>query len=892
MLRSYGSMLVLVCLLGGRETIFAEPVDYTRQVKPLLTARCYACHGALQQKSGLRVDTAKLLEKGGNGGPAIVARSSQDSPLIERVTAVDTTRMPPSSEGETLSTSEIAMLKSWIDQGAVAPPDESPEASPREHWAYCPPVSPRVPDIPGYKVPSRNAVDAFLAAGWTKRGLSPRPEADRRILLRRAYLDLVGLPPSVEELAAFEADNSPMAYERVVDRLLGSKQYGERWGRHWMDIWRYSDWWGFGDEVRNSQKHIWHWRDWIVESLNADKGYDEMLREMLAADELYPDDPDRLRGTGFLARPYFKFNRNTWLEDIVEHTGKAFLGLTLNCAKCHDHKFDPVSQVDYYRFRAFFETYQLRTDQIPGEVDFEKDGIPRAFDCNPDAPTYRFLRGDERQPVKDRPLKPGLPAILAAGARPIKPVLLPPEASLPGLKPFVLEDHLRAAAARIKAAQAAFEQAKSQLAKVDPGSGLAFERAKGALDAAEKALTATEEEPASLRARAAADAARAGKLPESHSKELARRASRLAHQAALARAEATLSRAELALPPDGDPAKPAKLKERDAAKQALAAAHKALERPDEEYPPLQGALKTLESDTETEASRAKPFSAVSTGRRTALAGWLTDRKNPLAARVAVNHIWTRHFGKPLVPTVFDLGRNGTPPRHPELLDWLAVELMDHDWSMKHLHRLLVTSAAYRRTSSSARAELTTLAVDPENLWYWRMNPLRMESQVVRDAMLHLAGDLDFAIGGPTVSPTEEGSRRRSLYFFHSHNIHDKFLATFDDASVLECYRRSESVVPSQALALSNSRLALTAASRIGGRLQTRLGQASNSQFVLAAFDTILAASPTMAESAECERALQQWSALLKAEGVSKPDSCARENLIRALLNHNDFITIR
>src|SRR5207248_716794 len=186
-----------------------------------------------------------------------------------------------------------------------------------------------------------------------EQGLAPQPPADGRTLLRRVYLDLVGLPPGRDELAAFRADPSPDAYEKVVERLLASPQYGERWGRHWMDVWRYSDWWGLGAEVRNSQKHVWHWRDWIVESLEADKGYDQMVREMLAADELYPDDLDRLRATGYLVRPYFKFNRTTWLDEVVEHTSKAFLGLTFNCAKCHDHKFDPLTQQDYYRLRAF-----------------------------------------------------------------------------------------------------------------------------------------------------------------------------------------------------------------------------------------------------------------------------------------------------------------------------------------------------------------------------------------------------------------------------------------------------------------------------------------------------------------------------------------------------------
>ena len=198
--------------------------------------------------------------------------------------------------------------------------------------------------------------------------MTPQGPAERSLLLRRVYLDLIGLPPTREEMQAFLGDKSPDAYEKVVDRLLASPQYGERWGRHWMDVWRYSDWWGLGAELRNSQKHIWHWRDWIVESLNEDKGYDRMLREMLAADELYPTDPDALRATGFLARHYFIFNRTTWLDETVEHTGKAFLGLTFNCCKCHDHKYDPFSQADYYRFRAIFEPYQIRTDNVPGET--------------------------------------------------------------------------------------------------------------------------------------------------------------------------------------------------------------------------------------------------------------------------------------------------------------------------------------------------------------------------------------------------------------------------------------------------------------------------------------------------------------------------------------------
>lgn len=456
------SLAVLFTLGSALPLSAAEPVDYVRDVKPLLTVRCYACHGALQQKGGLRVDTAQSFRTSGDHGPVLIPRKSEESLVMAHVTgAAGKKRMPPPSEGEALTAAQIALLKAWIDQGAVGPADEKPETDPREHWAFRTPVRPGVPRV---NDPSRirNPIDAFLQVAREKHGLSAQPDADRALLLRRVTLDLVGLPPTRAELLAFLNDPSPDAYEQVVERLLGSPRYGERWGRHWMDVWRYSDWWGLGAEVRNSQKHIWHWRDWIVESLNNDTGYDQMIRQMLAADELYPNDLCRLRATGYLARQYFKFNRNSWLEETVEHTGKAFLGLTLNCARCHDHKYDPITSVDYYRFRAFFEPYQVRTEQVPGEIDYEKDGIPRAFDCNLDAPTYRFIRGDEKQPVKERPLLPGLPKLLAPGGIEIRPVSLPAEAYSPGLREYVLADQLRAAEAKIATARAALATARAK----------------------------------------------------------------------------------------------------------------------------------------------------------------------------------------------------------------------------------------------------------------------------------------------------------------------------------------------------------------------------------------------------------------------------------------------
>ena len=886
------SRTIIVYLLIATPALAEDAVDYTRQIKPLLQARCYACHGVLKQQSKLRLDTAAFAIQGGENGAAIKPGEVAASPVITRVSAKDESeRMPP--EGEPLTAAQIQLLKDWIAQGAKAPPDEKPERDPREHWAFKTPVRPRVPNfkfqISDLKFEISNPIDAFIAAEHQKLGLKPQPAADKRVWLRRVSLDLTGLPPTREELDAFVADQSAESFEKVVTRLLDSPQYGERWGRHWMDIWRYSDWWGLGAEVRNSQKHIWHWRDWIIESLNADKGYDQMLREMLAADELYPNDLDKLRGSGFLARQYFKFNRTSWLDETVEHTAKSMLGLTFNCAKCHDHKYDPFSQVDYYRIRAIFEPYQVRTDALPGEIDFEKDGLPRAFDCNLDAPTFLHIRGDERNPDKSRAIEPIVPAFLALGEWKIEPVTLPIDASQPSLRPFVVESYLKIAVQRIADARAAVEAAKSKPAT----DSIPVEQANLAVLVAEKALLAAEAQPISIKARAAADRAKfSSRTRESSDATLFAEAARSERLATALKADEETSRAELDLLRATPEKKAEAEKKLTAAKTALEAARKAVEMPGENYTSLSGSLKTLESNLETEDSRRKPFPQTSTGRRSAFARWLTDPQHPLPARVAVNHLWSRHFGRPLVPTVFDFGRKETPPTHPELLDWLAVEFVESGWSMKHIHRLIVLSNTYRLTSSSAGAAEHNLTTDPDNRFLWRANPIRMEAQTVRDTLLHLAGELDLTLGGPSIPVNNEASRRRSLYFVHSHNEHQKFLSMFDDASVLECYRRAESIVPQQALALENSPLATTMAEKIAQRLAAANPNASDRDFIRSAFLTVLSIEPTESEFSTLLDALTRLTNAAKAKNRPNPESQARANLIHALVNHNDFVTVR
>lgn len=876
------AFLCLFFLFPQARVRAAETVDYLRNVKVILAARCYSCHGGLKQKDGLRLDTVQLIKKGGKNGPSIVPGNSEKSLLIDHVTARrDAARMPPETEGEPLKPAEIAYLKAWIDAGAPAPADEKPEVDPRDHWAFKVPVRPAVAG-------SGNPIDALISAEWDKRGLKPQPPAEPSLLLRRVSLDLIGLPPTQQELADFLADTSAGAYEKVVDRLLASPHYGERWGRHWMDIWRYSDWWGLGAEVRNSQKHIWHWRDWIIDSLNADKGYDQMVREMLAADELYPTDSNRLAATGFLARQYFRFNRNTWMEETVEHTSKAFLGLTMNCTKCHDHKFDPLTQQDFYRFRAFFEPYQVRTDMVGAQTDFEKDGIPRAFDCNLDAPTYLFIRGDERRPRKDLVISPGVPAILAFDTLAITPVQLPLEAYVPGVRPSIIQSVLKACETQERTAKKALEQAREAMNLVDGLDQKKPANAELAYALADKSLAAATLRTLVEKARIAADQARYQEPAATNAKDLARAAARLERQLAIALAEQSVAQAQFDLAQGPGTKQAPTAKKLAAARDALAKAKKDAQIQGETYSSLRGSLKTPESNLETPDSLNKPFPTTSTGRRSALAAWITDARNPLTARVAVNHIWARHFGQPLVATVFDFGRKGTPPTNPQLLDYLAVELQESGWSMKKLHRLIVTSNAYCMTSSSAGATGADLAVDPENRYLWRMNPVRMESEIVRDSLLYLSGELDLSMKGPSIPVADESTRRRSLYFVHSHNDQQKFLTTFDDASVLECYRRAESIVPQQALALENDKLVLSAAKKIAGRINEK----DDAAFIKSAFSLILGSEPTANELGECQDALKELRDI--AIGEKKPDAGlrARINLVHALLNHNDFVTIR
>lgn len=914
----------LWCSLGvflGTGAVFAEgPVDYLRDVKPLLMQRCQTCHGALKQGGGLRLDAAELIRKGGASGPAIEPGQSADSLLIDAITGANGAQRMP-LEGEPLTAAQIETLKSWIDQGGIAPDEKIPE-DPRLHWAFRVPVA-VTPPQPAKSAWVRNPIDAFIAAEHEKIGLSPQPEVEKHVLLRRVYLDLIGLPPTREELHQFLADEDPGAYEKVVDRLLSSPQYGVRWGRHWMDVWRYSDWAGWGQQIRDSQPHIWRWRDWIVESLNEGKGYDEMVVEMLAGDEIAPGDERVLRATGYLARNFKLLSRETWIQDTVNHTAKAFLALTMDCARCHDHMYDPISQQEYYRMRAVFEPHNVRIDRLPGQSDTGKDGLPRVFDADLSAATYLFMRGDDRQPQTDKPLAPGVPQILGGEFHPAV-VNLPASAAYPGLRTFVqtetiaqADEAIRRAEEAVTAAAAALETAKRNVPPTPAAlSGAetpaeqtgtdakreehaaALKKAELATTLATRQLVAARMNRIALDARIAADKAAFAVPAAPNAAALATAAAKLDRQAAHCKSEEAIALSEQKL----FVAQQALKADDEKTKAAVTAAEKKLEEARKGLEATQAALGKEGNDYPSLGAR---YPATSTRRRLALARWLVSGSNPLTARVAVNHVWLRHFGEGLVSSVFDFGLNGKRPSHPELLDWLAVELMSNGWKMKPLHRLIVTSSTYRLASTSSPANR---ALDPDNKYLWQASPRRMEAEIVRDSVLYASGQLDTRLEGPDLDPKEWLSiKRRSVFFRHAQEKQMVFMKLFDGATVNECYTRKESIVPQQALALANSELSLHQGRVLARSLEGMGSPGDPGPFVTAAFEQILSRTPNLEELYECCSFLTQQERFFRERNeapagatdltdatkpANDPRLRARENLVHVLINHNDFVTIR
>lgn len=1115
-------VITSICMLSWFGSILhAEgTVDYFRDIKPIMVAKCFKCHSQLEAESELRLDSIAAMLTGGVRGPAIVKGNSKASLLIRVLRDEEQDLLMPVG-GPPLKSHQIDLVAKWIDEGAMG----SDDAASIEHWAYNKPVVLLAPKSKDGKW-NTNEIDRWISAGHSQHGLQPTTIADRRTLIRRAYLDLVGIPPTTSQIEDFLSDKSETALADVVDQLLESDRYGERWGRHWMDVWRYSDWSGFKAEVRNSQKHIWHWRDWIIDSLNQDKSYATMVQHMLAGDEVAPTDPAALSATGYLVRSWYKFNRHTWLDKTIEHSGKAFLGVTIGCAKCHDHMYDPISQRAYYEYRAIFETHDVRDSKVASSVNPLGQTIPRVFDKRLNDQTYVFLRGDDRTPKKDEVMLPGIPPVFGT-ALAVESVKLPAAAFYPGSTDLAqqqdqvrAEKELASAIAQLKSAEASLQQLmQEQVAKeaqdkekkdeaaepkplpttkkqvvilldefdeldnqrwkiIEPDwklingelvqnelgnqkrrvelqtelpqdfeltvdvtirggnkwksigfdfdkegdSSLGFyvsafaggpksqfteqagaaivyrkdgalpqniklnekisirfliqgqlanvylngkfvqalsftrSRTKGSLQfwTYDSQGTIDSLKISTLAADAILELPKMGTTKLANKLPLADRLAAAEHTAKIAKLALDVKQQQMTFVVARTTADKAKFRESRVSTDAItklnqtafsaeqtmkllqakhdegvaqaavtaAKAKTAMVNNDVTKKALDKAIQAAQTALEkvTKLSQEKMavaetysrlgpiYPETSSGRRLALANWIISRDNPLTARVAINHMWLRHFGKALVPSVFDFGLNGQLPSHPELLDYLAVELMENNWSMKHIHRLIMNSRVYQMRSSAESESVENIQQDPKNRFLWRMNSRRMEAEVLRDSVLHVSGVLDLKMGGPEI-PFAAGmtNSRRSVYFQTAYEKQMTFLQLFDVASPEECYERKNSIIPQQALAMANSPLAKRQSRFLAANLIKQLEDGNVSAFIQKGFEQILGRPPSTRELTVCQKFIsEQTLKLSNPEVLTKFDSGAQvdiaaaedpqmrayENLVLVLFNHNEFITIR
>ncbi len=687
-----------------------------------------------------------------------------------------------------------------------------------KHWSFTPPKRPPVPTV-NEGAWSRNPIDRFILARLERQRQKHAPEADRATLLRRLSFDLTGLPPTLEQQRTFLSDSDPAAYDRLVDRLLASSQYGERWGQHWLDLARFAETDGF--EFDQARPDAWRYRDWVVDAFNRDLPYDQFVRLQLAGDELRPDDPWAFIATGF-NRCYpdmvdlndQRLRRQNALDDITETTGLVFLGLTIGCARCHDHKFDPIPQSDFYGLQAFFAGARFRDDYPLASPRKRQEYLAARAAWERQLSNVRSALIDLEAFGREK-LAPGAPA---------------------GLNDETAAAFAKPAADRTDIEVKLVFDALKNDRRIAPAAW------KGILD------------PAVFSAR----------------QRLSRQLERLLNE------------------PPADPPKARGIDEPGpgAPPTFLLRRGDFTARGPELAPAFPGVLCAGEL-----SPLPRPVaSSRSSGRRTALADWLVRPEHPLTARVIVNRIWQNHLGRGLVATASDFGTMGEDPTHPELLDWLATELIGRGWSMKSLHRLIVTSATYRQSSVADRP---ALAADPDNLLFSRQTCRRLDGEAIRDALLFVSGSLNPVMKGPSVFPELPGElsklsskgavwpvsprpadrRRRSLYVFVRRNLRYPFFEVFDRPDTnASCPRRPVTTIAPQALSLLNSNLARESARA----LAERVAQISPDPEVQAA-RIALGRSPDDAE--------RRMMAAFLSRGGSINDLCL------ALLNTNAFLYV-
>jgi len=725
--------------------------------------------------------------------------------------------------------------------GAAIAADSSPFTDEdRDYWAFRPVTRPAVPAVAA-SARVRNPIDAFILARLEEAGIAPSPEADKLTLLRRVSFDVLGLPPTREEAEIFLSDASADAYERLVDRLLASPQYGEHWARYWLDLVRYADSDGYNADA--ARPDAWRYRDYVIRALNDDKPYDQFIIEQLAGDELAPDDPDALIATGFLRHwPYEGNQRNvplqweTILNDLTDVTGQVFMGLTIGCARCHDHKFDPILQADYFRLQAFFTPFQPR-DRLVLESELHLQQYETRLKA------WETATADLRAQIAE------------LEAPYLEKAVAPDKEKFPRQMQALLD---KPAESRTPLEQQWATLAAKQLVVTPTTMGVALDKDnKKRWESLRKEL----EKFDNLR-------------PRTPSAMLAGDVGRNA-------------------PPTVVPGKQVEV-----APGFLTV-----------LSPTPAAIEPLTSGLE------------STGRRATLARWLARSDNPLTARVMVNRVWQHHFGKGIAGSPSDFGFQGEPPTDPELLDWLAAEFVSSGWSLKHLHRLMLTSATYRQAAIVA-PDAPGRKKDPQNELLWRMPIRRLAAEDLRDAMLAVSGELNPKAGGPAVYPEvpesadEKASwqpdpsvaerNRRSVYLAVKRNLRLPLLQAFDVPDTHEsCARRSVTTTAPQALILINSDWSLARAAAFAGRV-LRESASDDRQRIATAYRLALARDPTADEISATEEFLRQQSEIVErrianeeevaqpsetVEGFAEQQAAAWVDLCHLLLNSNEFLYI-
>ncbi|HVC96528.1 MAG TPA: PSD1 and planctomycete cytochrome C domain-containing protein [Pirellulales bacterium] len=980
-----------------------RPIDFVKDVQPILASRCYSCHGPDKQKSGYRLDVKAIALEGGDSGGSIIAGNSAVSPFIHYVAGLDEDlRMP--AEGDPLTAEQVGILRAWIDQGAVWPDAaDNPLEDQRKHWAFQPlsrPVPPAASE--GRADWVRNPIDAFISAKLDEKGLAPSAPADKRTLLRRVKFDLVGLPPTPREIARFAADDAPDAYERLVEELLESPQYGERWARHWMDVVHFAE--THGNDQDRPRPNAWPYRDYLIRSFNDDKPYAQFVAEQLAGDVLLKGDPQGIVATGFIAAgPWDESSQRDIRDDTIDKTiaqnldrddmvttaMATFTSTTVHCARCHNHKFDPITQAEYYSLQAVFagvdranrpyepdrELSARRQSLAKRKQDLAAGtsavGLASLLDPSVQADVAAWERtlstpggwttleaSSVASAEGSTPTKQPDGSVVFGGARPERDTYtIVAHTDLKGITAVRLEvltdaglrqqgpgrqdnGNLHLSEFKLQAAPRSDPAAVKPLVLENPSADFDQDGWTAAMAIDDKPNTAWGIYPQVGKPHLAVfevkePPAHEGGTTLTFTLEQKHGGGHLIGRPRLSvTTDPKPVRAAPALPDVVAAALAIPAETRGDEQKAELALYVLRLRVDEELaalppPPMvyaaasdfqpEGSFKPAKGprpvyllrrgDVRNPLEAAVPgaLSCVGGlpagfdltdqtdegGRRAALAAWITDPRNALTWRSIVNRVWHYHFGRGIVDSPNDLGRMGSRPTHPELLDWLASWFLEQGGSLKQLHKLIVTSGAYTQSSRHNAAYAT---LDAGNLYLWRMNRSRLDAESLRDAVLAITGRLDLAMGGPSVkqfiespgihvTPTVDylgfdvdspAGRRRSVYRFLFRTLPDPFMDSMDcaDASQLTPARNT-SVTALQALAMLNNHFIVRQSEHFAERIAQESGALEGQ--IEAAYQWALGRSPTPKESA----ALAAYAA---KHGLA--------NVCRLILNCNEFMFVQ